>query len=209
MPRVRSFVIALAIVALAGPGAGPPRAQEQRSLQEQLDNLAIETLTSDWLESNLGGEYTIVTGETLVEGYRDGKLDALCSPSALAHSPTDRAMDLGKSRTANLFVYANLGLTFVFLDHPWTIWKIRLTDAALSWRGVSPGASFAEANPTLAQPPRLARRSENGDTCYKEWDDFLVVASCPAAEREGIVQEVVILNPELPSGCWLSYRGMK
>ena len=144
--------------------------------------------------------------QSIIEGFRDGTLDALCAASTLADTPNDRTLTLGKTRTTHLYSYSELGLVFVFLDSPWALYEIRLAKSSFTLSDLRIDDPVSTAWDQFDGIPTVGRRSDT--VCMWRWDTTTVYAGCPLQGKADLIEQVAVRNPALPPGCSLSHRGM-
>jgi hypothetical protein len=193
-------------VTLATSGEGEE--STRCAVQEAINELDVENLVPGDLEAALGPASSTRYSHDLVECFRDGALAALCTPEALAKLPVDRSLDCGKHRGQHEYEYASYGLLFVFLEDPWQLLKVELTNEAYSLSGVHPGDPLSDVE--RERPVAIPWREGGGSECAEEWPDLRVHFTCAidAGTEPMLILKVVRLNQALPSGCWLSHRGM-
>jgi len=196
-----SFLIAL--VALPLVPVAHAENTDRDAIQVRLDAMDIRNLTLQNLESAFGRDYVEIVDVGVYEGYRDGELGALCSAEELANEPTDRTMALGSLRTLHTYQFQRIGVTVVALDDPWTVWTLELTDQeGFSLHGIRPGTPKTE----IALPEKTPRHVSR---CSLEWEALRITTSCAEVpEKERVVEAVTLLNQDLPTGCWFSFRGV-
>ncbi len=197
--------VAVFVVGTLGQVILAQRIDRDAAVQEFLNDLSAD-VRPETLEARLGAAESVRVMTQVAECYRDGALEALCTADQLAESPADRSLTCEKIRTQHVYAYDSLGIRFIFLDDPWRLRETHLTNAGFSIDGLRPGESATSARDLFDALP-LPGKLRDGSECSSTWPGMRIHHPC-GADADWSIVRVVKLNPEFPTGCWKSFRGM-
>lgn len=204
----RAMLPLIAIAALSGVDIKTQCNDEVHwvGIQKSLDHISFDHFDLNVLTDSFGDAEIKYVGE-LIEGFRDGKLEALCTKSYLAENRVDRSLELRGIRREYFHSYPTLGLAFRILDNPWTLYEVHLSSSNLTLNHLRPGQSMSVAWEMFDSAPKPGRKEVENE-CSWEWNSTSAYAPCPVEGEDTTIRRVVVRNPGLPSQCWLSFRGM-